>query len=59
MPKHKMKPVKVGSVVAFNELPDAAWFDVLEKDGDKITLREHGTEFAKQEHYASCVKQVQ
>lgn len=54
----KMKAVVVGSVVAFNELADAEWFDVLEKTGDAITIREHGTNYREQYFYASCVKQV-
>lgn len=54
----KRKPVIVGSVVAFNNLPDAAWFEVLKKNGDRIEIREHGTDYAVQHHFASCVKQV-
>lgn len=50
--------VEVGSVVAFNMLDDAAWFDVLEVRGDVLTLREHGSNFAKQTMYKSLVKQV-
>lgn len=53
-----MKPVEVGSVVAFNNLPDAAWFDVIAKDRDAIVVREHGTNYAPQDAYASMVKQV-
>lgn len=50
--------VEVGSVVAFNTLEDAAWFDVLEIDGFTLTLREHGTNYAKQYMDKSLVKQV-
>jgi len=53
-----MKPVKVGSVVAFNELPDAVWFEVLSIDGFNLTIREHGTDYATQVIDKGYVKQV-
>jgi hypothetical protein len=53
-----MRAIEVGSVVAFNKLDDAAWFDVLAIDGMTLTLREHGTDYAKQFMDKSLVKQV-
>jgi hypothetical protein len=53
-----MKEIKVGSIVAFNKLNDAAWFDVIEMDGDVLVLREHGTNYATQTMYKSLVAQV-
>jgi hypothetical protein len=50
--------IKVGDIVAFNNLPDAVWFDVLEIDGPRIVIREHGTDFAKQIMDRSLVKQI-
>lgn len=55
---NKKLQVEVGSVVAFNTLEDAAWFDVLEINGDVMTLREHDTNYATQTMYKSLVKQV-
>lgn len=52
------KDIKVGAVVAFNTLPDATWFDVLEVNGFALTVREHGTDYAKQWVDRSLVKQV-
>ena len=52
------KNIKVGSVVAFNTLPDATWFDVVEVEGFTLTVREHGTDYAKQWIDRSLVKQV-
>jgi hypothetical protein len=52
------KNIKVGSVVAFNMLPDATWFDVLERDGFRLVLREHGTDYAKQYVDVSMVARV-
>jgi hypothetical protein len=53
-----MKKVEVGSVVAFNKLADATWFDVVSKDGFNIEVREHGTDYATQRSDTSLVKQV-
>ena len=50
--------IKVGSEVAFNTLPDAAWFEVLEINGFQLTLREAGTDYAAQFGDTSSVKQV-
>ena len=55
----KMAPVVVGSVVAFNMLPDTCWFDVLEINGFIMTIREHGkSNYAEQYMDISFVKQV-
>lgn len=50
--------VKVGSVVAFNMLEDATWFDVIAVDGFNMTVREHGTNYAPQRSDVSLVKRV-
>lgn len=52
------KQIKAGSVVAFNKLDDAVWFDVLDIDGCIMTVREHGTDYAPQQTDTSLVKQV-
>jgi hypothetical protein len=49
---------KVGDVVAFNELPDATWFDVLEINGFVMTIREHGTTYVEQRMDKAFVKQI-
>jgi len=54
----KQPNIEVGSIVAFNTLDDAVWFDVLQIDGFTLTIREHGTNYAKQTMDKSCVKQV-
>lgn len=55
----KMKSVVVGSVVAFNNLLDTYWFDVLAIDGFNMTIREHGKpNYAEQYMDISFVKQV-
>jgi hypothetical protein len=53
-----MKALKVGSVVAFNKLPDAVWFDVISIDGFAIIVREHGTSFAHQRSDKSLIAQI-
>ncbi|QWY83626.1 hypothetical protein [Rhizobium phage RHph_X2_26] len=58
MAKAKSAKIEVGSIVAFNTLPDAVWFDVLSIDGFTLTIREHGTNYAKQSMDKSFVKQV-
>lgn len=55
----KKKEIKVGSQVAFNNLPDAVWFDVLEINGLLLVIREHGTNYATQTMDKSLVVQVQ
>lgn len=52
------KEIKVGSQVAFNTLPDAVWFDVLEINGFLLVIREHATNYATQTMDKSLVKQV-
>jgi hypothetical protein len=57
----KTPEAAVGALVAFNNLDDAAWFEVLEIDGFTLTLREYdgqGTNYAKQYMDKSLVKQV-
>ena len=53
----KLEP-KVGDVVAFNMLPDAAWFDVLEIAGFMMKVREHGTNYKEQIIDKGGVKQI-
>lgn len=53
-----MKKIEVGSVVAFNNLEDATWFDVLEMEGFLLTIREHGTNYSVQYMDKSLVKRV-
>jgi hypothetical protein len=50
--------IKVGDIVAFNNLPDAAWFDVLGITGFNLLIREHGTDYATQWADISTVKQI-
>ncbi len=54
----KKLKVEVGSVVAFNMLDDATWFDVTAIDGFRMTVREHGTDYAEQASDVSLVKRV-
>jgi hypothetical protein len=56
MPK-KHEP-KVGDVVAFNDLPDAVWFDVLSINGFMMEIREHGTNYAVQHFDKGLVRQI-
>lgn len=53
-----MRKITVGSVVAFNTLKDAVWFDVLKIEGFTLTVREHGTDYAPQTIDKDLVKQV-
>lgn len=48
----------VGDEVAFNNLDDATFFEVLAIDGFAMTVREAGTEYAEQRSDVSLVKQV-
>lgn len=61
-PAKKMKPVVIGSLVAFNELPDATWFEVLSIDGFQLTIREYnehsGKNYREQYTDKSLVRQV-
>ena len=52
------KKIKVGCLVAFNTLPDAVWFEVIERNGHQITIREAGTDYAVQYSDVSLVKAV-
>jgi len=54
----KIKQPVVGSVVAFNMLKDACWFDVLEINGFIMTIREHGTDYREQYMDKSLVRQI-
>lgn len=56
----KMLPLKVGCLVAFNELDNATWFEVLEINGYRMAIREyHETlKFSTQVFDKSFVKQV-
>lgn len=55
----KLKPVVVGSVVAFNDLENAAWFEVLGINGFDLTIREEGKpDYAEQHIDKAFVKQV-
>ena len=54
----KANKIEVGSVVAFNMLADATWFDVIAIDGFNMTVREHGTDYAPQSSDTSLVKRV-
>jgi hypothetical protein len=55
---NKPQEVSVGSIVAFNTLEDAAWFDVIAIDGQMLTIREHGTDYRPERMDKSLVKQV-
>lgn len=50
--------IKVGSIIAFNKLPDAAWFIVIARDGNAIVVREHETNYAPQDADVCMVKQI-
>lgn len=54
----KVSEIKVGYQVAFNNLKNAVWFDVMAIDGFHLTIREHGTNFANQFSDKSLVKQI-
>lgn len=55
--------VKKGSVVAFSEDQNPAWFDVVKVDGKSITVRQvgeapNGEPYAEDESDISLVRQV-
>lgn len=51
--------IEVGKQVAFNNLPDAVWFDVIAVDGFNMRIREIGCpDHAEQHADTSMVKQV-
>lgn len=54
----KKLKIEVGSLVAFNMLDDATWFEVLEIDGFHMRIREAGTNYATQNMDTSLVKRV-
>lgn len=56
----KMLPLKIGCLVAFNDLEDTVWFELLEVDGFHIKIREyHQTiQYAPQNFDKSLIKQV-
>lgn len=56
--KNIQDKIKVGSVVAFNFLEDAIWFDVIIVEGPTLAIREHGTNYVIQTMDKSLVKQV-
>lgn len=49
--------LKVGDMVAFNKLEDAAWFEIVGIDGFSLTVREAGTDYATQQIDRSVVAQ--
>jgi hypothetical protein len=55
-----MKKVKVGDIVVFNNLPDAAKYDVLaiHDNGFCIDVREHGTDYRPQCSDTSLVAKI-
>lgn len=53
-----MKKIVIGSIVAFNKLDDATWFDVLQICGFRLTVREHNTNFMSQQIDKSYVARV-
>jgi len=50
--------IATGTQVAFNLTNEATWFDVLDVDGFKMTIRETGTNYAEQYMDTCYVKQV-
>lgn len=50
--------IKIGSLVAFNNLQDATWFEVIAIEGVILTIREEKTNYAVQYMDRSLVKQV-
>ena len=54
----KKLKVEVGSIVAFNTLDDAVWFEVLAIDGFRIEVREENTDYKSHFSDTSLVKQV-
>jgi hypothetical protein len=52
------RAVKVGDVVAFNNLRDAVWWDVLKVHRVLMLVREHGTCYAPQLMDQSLVKKI-
>jgi len=54
-----MNKIEVGDIVAFNTLPDAIWFEVLEIDGFNLKIRERARpDYAAKWADTSMVKQV-
>lgn len=52
------REAKIGDVVAFNNMADAVWFDVIEIEGFQMTVREHGTDYRPQVIDKSLVKRI-
>lgn len=50
--------IKEGSIVAFNNLSDAVWYNVLKVDGFVLTIREQDTDYQEQYIDKCFVKQV-
>lgn len=58
-----MTTIKVGSIIAFNKLPDAVWFEVVIIDGFRIIVRQEGLTpagkpWSEQTSDKSLVKQI-
>lgn len=53
----KKLEINVGDYVAFNTLPDAFWFEVTQREGFAIMVRE-GLGYSEQRSDVSLVKQV-
>lgn len=53
-----MNNVKPGDVVAFNNLNDCTWFDVLTVSGFAMTVREHGTDYKEKNADTSMIRQI-
>lgn len=59
MNSSKLAAVTVGSVVAVNNLADAAWFEVVNTDGAfHLIVREAGTNYAEQTIHRSMIAQI-
>lgn len=53
-----MKKINVGDLVAFNELSDATWFEVLGIQGTLILVREYSTDYASQYSDTSLIRKI-
>jgi len=50
--------IKAGEIVTFNDLPDAAQFEVVSVDGFNMEVREAGTDYRTQSSDTSLVVRV-
>lgn len=52
------KQIVVGAIVAFSSLKEAAWFEIVEREGFLLRVREAGTDYACQMADTCFVAQI-